>query len=76
MAASFSTASFFGERETGVTSDEAQWTMGKRKKEAVLTFRLSFARKFSSIERRLGARQVQAAFGCRDDECTSFYWNV
>lgn len=48
----------------------------KERKEAVLTFRLSFALKFSSIERRLGARQVQAAFGCRDDECTSFYWNV
>ena len=42
-----------GERETRVTGDEPQRTMGR------VSFPPSFARKFSSRERRLGTRQLQ-----------------
>ena len=42
-----------GERETRVTGDEPQGTMGR------VSFPPSFARTFSSRERRLGTRQLQ-----------------
>ena len=45
-----------GERETRVTGDEPQGTMGR------VSFPPSFARTFSSKERRLGTRQVQDSF--------------
>ena len=63
IPASSSGASFFygrGERETRVTGDEPQGTMGRVQKG--VSFPPSFARTFSSKERRLGTRQPHILF--------------
>ena len=57
-----------GERETRVTGDEPQGTMGRVqtagevKAKPVVSFPPSFARTFSSKERRLGTRQGLTTF--------------